>query len=224
MNIDSIKEIMDSFDPAALLPDLSSIFGWIELICRIAVMVGPVILLLMGLAYLLLPPKEANHYFGYQCYFGMGSVQAWRFTQRFAGIVLGVTGLILTGVMFYLSSGFHQMAVTAMVWRSVVCLFWEAIVSILAFEIVNLTAMLLFDRKGVLRRQKKEEKAVAALSSEEAAPEADLEQMPEGTAEQEEFPEEEFDHEDPSLDALYSDELFDEDPVAYGEATEDYRE
>ena len=161
-SIDSIKEVMDGFDPAALLPDLSSVFGKVELICRIAVLIGPVILLLMGLTYLLLAPKEANHYFGYRCYFGMGSVQAWRFTQRFAGIILGSLGLILTGTMFYLSQGFHAMEVPDMVWRSIVCLFWEAILAAVALEAITLTALLLFDRKGTFRRQKKEDKLPAA--------------------------------------------------------------
>ena len=159
MNIESIKEIMDGFDPAALLPDLTSVFGKIELLCRIAVVIGPIILLIMGLSYLFFAPKEANHYFGYKCYFGMGSVQAWRFTQRFSGIVLGVLGLILCGVMFFLSTGFHEMEVPDMVWRSVVCLFWQAILAAVALESINLTAMFLFDRKGVFRRQKKAEKA-----------------------------------------------------------------
>ena len=157
-NIDSIKEMMDGFDPAALLPDLSSIFGKVELLCRIAILVGPVILLAMGLAYLLLAPKEANHYFGYKCYFGMGSVQAWRFTQRFAGIVLGTVGLILTITMAVISMGLPGLPIPDMVWKSVVCLFWQAVTALLAFETVNLTAMLLFDRKGVMRKQKKEEK------------------------------------------------------------------
>ena len=166
MNIDSIKEIMDGIDPAALLPDLTTIFGRIELLCRIAVMIGPIVLLVMGLSYLLFAPKEANHYFGYKCYFGMGSVQAWRFTQRFSGIILTAVGLILTGAMFFLSTGFHAMPVPDMVWRSVVCLFWEAIAAILAFESVNLTAMLLFDRKGVLRKQKKLQPGASAPGSE----------------------------------------------------------
>ena len=82
MSIESIKEIMDAFDPAAILPDLTTLFGKLELVCRIAVLVGPIALLIMGLAYLFLSPKEANHYCGYRCYFGMGSVQAWRFTQQ----------------------------------------------------------------------------------------------------------------------------------------------
>ena len=60
MNIDSIKEIMDGFDPTVLLPDLSDLFTKVQWICRIAIVVGPVILLAMGLAYLLLAPKEAS--------------------------------------------------------------------------------------------------------------------------------------------------------------------
>ena len=181
MNIDSIKEIMDGFDPAALLPDLSSIFGKVELLCRIAVMIGPVILLIMGIAYLFFAPKEANHYFGYKCYFGMGSVQAWRFTQRFAGLVLGIVGLILTGVMFFLSTGFHQMQVPDMVWRSVVCLFWQAVIAALSLESINLTAMLLFDRKGILRKQKNlpVQQAPEAPAEEEAPLMAEPEEVPE---------------------------------------------
>ena len=87
LDIESIKEIMDAFDPASLLPELGEIFTVITSVCRIAVMVGPIILLILGLAYLFLAPKEANYYFGYRCYFGMGSVEAWRFSQRLAGAV-----------------------------------------------------------------------------------------------------------------------------------------
>ena len=155
MNIDSIKEIMDGFDPGALLPDLSTLFGRVELICRIAVLIGPLILLGMGLAYLFLAPKEANHYFGYQCYYGMGSVQAWRFTQRLAGIVLGVLGLGLTIAMILFSAGFREMETMEMVTLACKCLLWQAGLSALAIVSINLTDMLLFDRRGEVRRRNK---------------------------------------------------------------------
>lgn len=154
MNIDSIKEMMDGIDPAALLPDLSTLFGWVELICRIAVLIGPIILLIMGLAYLLLSPKEANHYFGYQCYFGMGSIQAWRFTQRLSGIVMGGLGLILTVTMYVISRGFPGMNAMELARKAVLCLVWEAVLIALAMAGINLTAFLLFDRKGELRKKK----------------------------------------------------------------------
>ena len=155
MNIDSIKEIMDGFDPSVLLPDLSTLVGRVELICRIAVMIGPIILLLMGLAYLFLAPKEANHYFGYQCYYGMGSVQAWRFTQRLAGLVLGVLGLGLSIAMAVLSMKFRGMETMAMVTMAAKCLIWQAVLAALAMVAINLTDMFLFDRRGEVRYKNK---------------------------------------------------------------------
>ena len=153
LNFDSIKEMMDGFNPEALLPQMDTIFSRVLLVCRVAVMIGPVLLLVLGLAYLFLSPKEANYYFGYRCYFGMGSVNAWRFTQRIAGIVLGGLGLILTPVMFFISSGFAGMQVMDMVWKALRCLLWQAGLTILATLAINGLAMFWFNRKGELRRR-----------------------------------------------------------------------
>ena len=154
LDIESIKELMDGFDPATLLPDLSGLFGSLETVCRWAVMIGPVVLLVMGLLYLFLSPKEANYYFGYRTYFGMGSVHAWRFTQRIAGITLGGLGLILTVVMLIISGSFGSMDVMDMVWRAVSCLVWEAVLALLANVAIGLAAFALFDRKGEFRKGK----------------------------------------------------------------------
>ena len=155
LDIESIKELMDAFDPASLLPQLDSVFETVVLACRIAVMVGPIVLLLMGLVYLFFTPREANHYIGYRCYYGMGSVQAWRFTQRLAGIVFGSLGLILTVVMLFVTNGFAGMEVMDMVWNAVTCLLWEAGLTILATLGVNFIVFSGFDRNGELRRRGK---------------------------------------------------------------------
>ena len=155
LSIDSIKELMDGFDPAALLPELDTVVGKIELICRIAVMIGPVLLILLGLTYLFLAPKEANHYLGYRCYFGMGSVQAWRFTQKLSGIVLGGLGLVLTAVMVFMMMSFRGMEVQAMLWRAVKCLIWQAALALLANLAINAAAFFLFDSRGDFRSKKR---------------------------------------------------------------------
>ena len=155
LSIDSIKELMDGFDPAALLPELDTVFGKIELVCRIAVMIGPVLLILLGLTYLFLAPKEANHYLGYRCYFGMGSVQAWRFTQKLSGIVLGGLGLVLTAVMVFMMMSFRGMEVQAMLWRAVKCLIWQAALALLANLAINAAAFFLFDSHGDFRSKKR---------------------------------------------------------------------
>lgn len=153
LDIASIKELMDSFDPAALLPDLSKVFGSLATVCRFAVMIGPVVMLALGLAYLFLSPKEANYYFGYRCYYGMGSVNAWRFTQRMAGLVLSLLGGLLVVLMLWISSSFAGMEVTAMVWKALDCLVWQAVAALLATLGINGTAAFFFDRKGELRRK-----------------------------------------------------------------------
>lgn len=156
LDLGSIKDMMDAFDPAALLPELSDVFGSLSTVCRFAVMIGPIVLLVLGLAYLFLSPKEANYYFGYRCYYGMGSVQAWRFTQRLAGVVFGGLGLILTIIMLLISGGFAKMEVTDMVWRAADCLIWQAILVVLATVGINLTAAMRFDRKGEYRKKNKQ--------------------------------------------------------------------
>ena len=158
LNIESIKSLMDSFDPASLLPDLSEVFGSLATVCRVAVMIGPIVLLVLGLAYLFLSPKEANYYFGYRCYYGMGSVHAWRFTQRMAGILLGGLGLILTIVMYVISGGFAGMEMTQMVWKAAGCLAWQVGLALVLTLLINFLAFFFFDAKGNPRRKKKKEK------------------------------------------------------------------
>ena len=154
LDIDSIKEMMDAFDPATLLPELGDIFSLVTGICQIAVMIAPIILLVLGVAYLLFAPKEANYYFGYRCYYGMGSVEAWRFTQRLAGVILGALGLILTGVMLVISMGFAGMDMMDMVWRAFWCLIWQGVLALLANIAIWAVTFFRFDARGSLRQKK----------------------------------------------------------------------
>jgi len=155
VDIASIKELMDGFDPASLLPELESIFSTLAAICRAAVLVGPIVLLVLGLAYLFLSPKEANYYFGYRCYYGMGSVQAWRFTQRLAGVVLGGLGLVLTFTMLLLSNGFAGMQAMDMAWRALGCVIWECALTIVAVLSNNGIVTMTFDARGEYRKKNK---------------------------------------------------------------------
>ena len=158
LDFEAIKKTFEDFDLAKLLPQIDSIFDKITVLCRVCVMIGPILLLILGLCYLLLAPKEANFYFGYRCYYGMGSVHAWRFTQRIAGMVLGGLGLVLTVIMAILSLGFGSMEVEALLWRTVWCLVWQAVLTLLATLAINGLAMFWFNRKGELRRHPKKEK------------------------------------------------------------------
>ena len=82
VDIKSIKQMLDGFDPVSLLPSIDTLVGKVQLVCVIALLAGPLIMTGMGLVYLLFAPKEANYYLGYRTAFGMGSVSAWRKTQK----------------------------------------------------------------------------------------------------------------------------------------------
>ena len=155
MTNDDLKTVLEGSDLGAVLPDLNSIMDGLAPIMRIALLAGPVILLALGLIYLLASPKEANYKMGYRCYFGMGSVNAWRYTQRLAGIVFIVVGLVLSLVMFSVTGSFADMDVMDMLWKAVKCGIWEAVIILLATLTVNLTVASFFDAKGRLRRKKR---------------------------------------------------------------------
>lgn len=157
--LEGIKELMDAFDPAALLPDLGSVVGIVMTVARFAVLAGPLVLLVLGLAYLFLAPKEANYHFGYRCYFGMGSVEAWRFTQRLAGIVWAALGIALTVAMVVITGGYGSKEVIQVVDSAITCLIWEIVLAAISIIAINVIVMLTFDSKGYPRKRKNKDAA-----------------------------------------------------------------
>ena len=152
MNFESfedIKVLMDNFDPASLLPDLTNVVGIVEFITRIAVVAGPIVLLVMGVLYFFLSPKEANYHFGYRCYFGMGSENAWQFTQRLAGLVWMGLGLILTIIMVIISSSFAGKPIMDTISSGFTCLIWEIVLTAISCVAINVLVMLRYDRKAL---------------------------------------------------------------------------
>lgn len=154
MNIEDLKSLMDAFDPASLLPELDSVLDVILYAVRIAALAGPAVLLVLGLLFLIFAPKEANYYFGYRCAFGMGSVEAWRFTQRLAGIVWSVLGLILTLAMVSLTRNFADMEISDALWTAVKYLLWEAGLAAVSCLFINTAVMTQFTYGGEHRRNR----------------------------------------------------------------------
>ena len=152
--VEKLKDLINNFDPVSYLPDVTTLLGWADLFARICVMVAPVVMLLCGLRYLLLPPKEANHEAGYRFFFGMGSVEAWRYAQLLAGCVWTVVGLGLSLVMFFITGKFGGMDLGAMVDKAVLCIFWEIGLILTSYIAVNLTLIIRYNHRGEVRWKK----------------------------------------------------------------------
>ena len=153
--MDKLLSLLDGLDIAELLPSVDSLLGSLGFFMGLALLVGPIVLAVLGLIYLLSPPKEANYKAGFRTYFGMGSIQAWRFTQRLAGLVFSSLGLVLAIAMLIVSSGFANQGEMELVSTCVTCLFWQVGLALAGYLGVAITACVLFDRNGSPRRKKK---------------------------------------------------------------------
>jgi uncharacterized membrane protein len=152
--MDALMSLFEGFDFANFIPDVTSVLGWLETVARIAVMAAPLVLLGFGLLYLLAPPKEANHSLGFRFWWGMASLDAWQFTQRIAGMVWMVLGLVLTIVMGILCNGFRGMEVDAMLWLAIRCILWELGIAVVSTLGIQVAVFIVFDSRGFRRRER----------------------------------------------------------------------
>lgn len=149
--MEALKNLLTEFDPAAFVPELGSVIGWLELIVRLCVLAGPIALLVLGLWYLILPPKEANHIAGYRFFWGMGSVQSWRVMQFLSGVAWTAVGAVMTIVMIIVTNGYRGMDMLEMAYSAITCLLWQIGAAAVSCALVNLAMLILFDFKGNLR-------------------------------------------------------------------------
>ena len=151
--MDFLKSLLADFDPAALVPDLEALFNNLDGALRVVVLAGPLCLLGLGLMYLLAPPSEANHVFGYRHFWGMSSVEAWRFTQKTAGLVWTGLGLVLTIIMAFLCNGYRELAAEAMLMSALTSVGVELLLVFLSTLLINTLVIFHFDRKGTRRSE-----------------------------------------------------------------------
>ena len=149
--MDKLAQLVTDFDMANFIPKLDSVIGWVELAARVAVMAGPILLLILSAVYFFIPPKEANHSLGYRFYWGMGSVEAWQFTQRIAGVGWMGVGLLLTVIMLLVCNGFRGMDTPEIVSAAGTALIWELVIIALLCVAIDVVVALRFDKNGDVR-------------------------------------------------------------------------
>ena len=149
--MEKLTEIFEKLDLAKLVPPMDTLLDKLLWIAKVAVMAGPIVMLVFGLWYLLLPPKEANYGAGFRTWFGMGSVEAWRMTQRIGGTVWSACGLVLAVVMWFVSRGFAGGDPMVVAEKAVTCLVWQVAVAFISYIAVWIVMMVLFDSRGCRR-------------------------------------------------------------------------
>lgn len=155
MTIETLKELLSGLDPESLLqkvlPDLGPMLESTQIVARVLMLVGPFVILAMGLYYFLNAPKEANYLSGYRCHFGMGSVEAWQYTQRLAG---GIWVLLGLGMAVWMALAGKQLVDLPMVdalGKMAGWILWQAFALLLSRLVIHVLVFLRYDRKGVRR-------------------------------------------------------------------------
>ena len=145
----TIADLLD-----AIIPRLDALLRDMRLWMGLAMLLGPVIFICLGLYYRKWAPPEANHKLGYRTYFGMGSVSAWKYTQKLAGKVwtgvgIGLAVLAVVGVVLVLI--LQPSAGTA---AALVILIIEFIAALAAYSTVEITVLVRYDINGKKRKKK----------------------------------------------------------------------
>ena len=149
--MDKIMDLLNNISLEKYIPKLDSVMDLTQKAIELAVQIGPFCILVLGLIYLLIPPREANRYFGFRTYFGMGSVIAWNVTQRIAGAIMIPTGLILTIIAYVKVAKFPGYDMMTMVNVAFQAVKGQAICALIIYIFMFLLTAVLFDRKGDCR-------------------------------------------------------------------------
>lgn len=150
--MDKIMDLLNNLENLEkFIPKLDTLMGWVQWLISLAVRIGPVCVLILGLIYLFIPPKEANRKAGYRTYFGMGSILAWRFTQRVSGLLMSVIGLILTIIAMITVGRFNGMDTMEMANLAFRCIKGQVICVLAIWIIMFVLTTVMFDRFGYRR-------------------------------------------------------------------------
>ena len=149
--MEKITELLNNFSLEQYIPQLDTLMGWVQWLVSLAVRLGPICILVLGIIYFLIPPKEANRKAGFRTYFGMGSVIAWNVTQRIAGILMIPFGLILTIIAYKKVGAFPGYDLMTMARVAFETVKSQVICALIIYVLMFLMTAVLFNRNGDCR-------------------------------------------------------------------------
>ena len=142
-----ITKLFD-LDLSKFVPAMPVFLGALRALLVIIILAGPILLVTLGAMYLLRPAPEANFKYGFRTYFGMGSVEAWKFSQKIAGLAYGGLGAILLLVMFIIVLTFFGKDLFQIANSAIICLLWQSGLTLIARITVSIMCYIYFDKEG----------------------------------------------------------------------------
>ena len=139
-------------DLSWLVPEIGGFMATVKFLMGLSMLAGPLLLIGFGLLYMFKPAEHANYRFGYRTYFGMGSTEAWQYTQRIAGLVFTALGGVLFIAMIVVMCFFGKHDLLQNVTTAAICLGIQAAVLLIARLVITIMVGVYFDGFGDRRR------------------------------------------------------------------------
>lgn len=149
--MDFISKIFN-MDFAALVPDMPVLLRFLRTVLALALVAGPVTMMIQAAFYLFKPAPEANFKRGYRTYYGMGSTEAWQFSQKIAGLAFGGLGSLLLIAMFIVILCFRGKTLMWVAIAAIICLTVQVVLLSAARITVAILCGKFFDKDGARRR------------------------------------------------------------------------
>lgn len=146
--MEAITAFLESFDIAKLLPELGKLIGDLRFWAGLFMLVGPIIMLILGLWYFFLPTREANHHIGFRAYFGMGSMDAWCFAQKRAGLFFMIGGGVLTVISLVLVIMLSGAEPMKMATTALIVLLIQTLAAFGLWLVLQIMLMVRYDKNG----------------------------------------------------------------------------
>jgi len=146
--MDGILSFLKEFDIKNILPDMSTFLGRMEAFTRLAVILGPLVLLALGAWYFFKPPKYGTNTMGFRTRASKSSRPAWEFAQRLAGFIWMILGGGLFLIMLIISLFYGKMEPMAMVVTALVCVVLEALLVLASYIVVDVLIKKNFNLKN----------------------------------------------------------------------------
>lgn len=146
-----ISKLFD-MDLSKLVPQLPGFLGFVHTLLVLSVLIGPILMVVLGALYLFKPAPEANFKYGFRTYFGMGSIEAWQFSQKIAGLIFGALGALLLIIMFIVVLTFIKKDLFQIAGTAIVCLIIQAVLALAARGAISILCWKYFDKDGNRRK------------------------------------------------------------------------
>lgn len=151
--MEAITGLLEGFDFTKLLPKIGQLMSSVRFWTVLLMYVGPLVLLGFGLWYYLKPVSSPSRKTGFRTYFGMGSIEAWLFTQKLAGMVWTGLGGVMTLISVIVSLSGRGEDTMSIVSGAVVWMIWQVVLTLLSYAAIYLIVFFNFDKEGNSRRK-----------------------------------------------------------------------